>query len=64
MNYDDTLLIRGIKRFNSEEEYYKLRNKFNETTDVYKRAVLFVYLNRHGYNGLCRYNLKGGYKWK
>lgn len=48
-------------RFNSEDQYYKLRKKFNETTDVYKRAVLFVYLNRHGYNGLCRYNLKGGY---
>ena len=48
-------------RFNNEEQYYKLRNKFNETTDIYKRAVLFVYLNRHGYNGLCRYNLKGGY---
>lgn len=48
-------------RFNTEEQYYKLRKKFNETTDVYKRAILFVYLNRHGYNGLCRYNLKGGY---
>ena len=48
-------------RFNNEEHYYKLRQKFNETTDPYKRAVLFVYLNRHGYNGLCRYNLKGGY---
>ena len=48
-------------RFNNEEQYYKLRKKFNETKDVYKRAVLFVYLNRHGYNGLCRYNLKGGY---
>jgi DNA adenine methylase len=21
--------------------------------------VLFLYLNRHGYNGLCRYNLRG-----
>ncbi len=48
-------------RFNNEEQYYKLRQKFNSTTDTYKRAVLFVYLNRHGYNGLCRYNLKGGY---
>ncbi len=48
-------------RFNNEEQYYKLRQKFNSTTDVYKRAILFVYLNRHGYNGLCRYNLKGGY---
>jgi len=48
-------------RFNNEEQYYKLRKKFNETSDTYKRAVLFVYLNRHGYNGLCRYNRKGGY---
>jgi DNA adenine methylase len=48
-------------RFNNEEQYYKLRKKFNETSDTYKRAILFVYLNRHGYNGLCRYNLKGGY---
>ena len=48
-------------RFNNEEQYYKLRQKFNDTTDTYKRAVVFVYLNRHGYNGLCRYNLKGGY---
>jgi len=48
-------------RFNNEEQYYKIRQKFNKTTDINKRAVLFVYLNRHGYNGLCRYNLKGGY---
>ena len=48
-------------RFNNEEQYYKLREKFNNSKDVYKRAILFVYLNRHGYNGLCRDNLKGGY---
>ncbi len=24
-----------------------------------RRAVLFLYLNRYGYNGLCRYNLRG-----
>ncbi|MDH5600486.1 MAG: Dam family site-specific DNA-(adenine-N6)-methyltransferase [Gammaproteobacteria bacterium] len=48
-------------KYNNEEQYYKLRKQFNETKDQYKRAMLFVYLNRHGYNGLCRYNLKGGY---
>ena len=48
-------------RFNNEEQYYKLRQKFNDSSDPYKRAILFVYLNRHGYNGLCRYNLKGGF---
>ena len=48
-------------KYNNEEQYYKLRKQFNETNDPHKRSVLFVYLNRHGYNGLCRYNLKGGY---
>ncbi len=48
-------------RYNNEEQYYRLRKKFNDSKDIYKRAILFVYLNRHGYNGLCRYNLKGGY---
>ena len=48
-------------RYNNEEEFYKLREKFNKTKDINKRAVLFVYLNRHGYNGLCRYNSKGGF---
>jgi DNA adenine methylase len=48
-------------RYNNAEEYYKLREKFNNTRDTHKRAVLFVYLNRHGYNGLCRYNSKGGF---
>ena len=48
-------------RYNQADEYYKLRTKFNNTKDIYQRAVLFVYLNRHGYNGLCRYNKKGGF---
>ena len=48
-------------RFNNEKAYYRLRDKFNATKDINIRAVLFVYLNRHGYNGLCRYNSKGGY---
>ncbi|MGE0081025.1 MAG: Dam family site-specific DNA-(adenine-N6)-methyltransferase [Thiohalomonadaceae bacterium] len=46
---------------NREDRYYRLRAEFNRTTDVRRRAVLFVYLNRHGYNGLCRYNAKGGF---
>lgn len=46
---------------NSAETYYKLRAEFNACTDTRRRALLFVYLNRHGYNGLCRYNAKGGF---
>ncbi len=39
--------------------YYELRNLFNETTNLYLEAALFLYLNRHCYNGLCRYNAQG-----
>lgn len=46
---------------NQEERYYALREEFNSCTDSRKRSALFVYLNRHGYNGLCRYNKKGRY---
>ncbi|ALM92105.1 MULTISPECIES: Dam family site-specific DNA-(adenine-N6)-methyltransferase [Alteromonas] len=44
---------------NDEKMYYALREEFNATEDEYYRAILFLYLNRHGYNGLCRYSLAG-----
>lgn len=44
---------------NQPEAYYQYRTQFNQSRDVYERSILFLYLNRHGYNGLCRYNLKG-----
>ena len=46
---------------NTETAFYRIRDEFNGTRDVFRRACLFVYLNRHGYNGLCRYNSKGGF---
>ena len=46
---------------NQAEVYYQLRKEFNSTTDKYHRSLLFLYMNRHGYNGLCRYNKSGGY---
>lgn len=46
-------------RNNSAERYYHLREVFNTTRDMRRKAALFVYLNRHGYNGLCRYNAGG-----
>ncbi|MDO7084036.1 Dam family site-specific DNA-(adenine-N6)-methyltransferase [Pseudocolwellia sp. AS88] len=46
---------------NDPEVYYHLRKEFNNTTDKYYRSLLFLYMNRHGYNGLCRYNKSGGY---
>ena len=46
---------------NNEDAYYALRERFNNSDNVYERAVIFLYLNRHGYNGLCRYNRAGGF---
>lgn len=44
---------------NQAEVYYQFREEFNASQDLFRRAVLFLYLNRFGYNGLCRYNLRG-----
>lgn len=46
---------------NQEKRFYELRKEFNQTSDTLHRSLLFLYLNRHGYNGLCRYNLSGGF---
>lgn len=44
---------------NNEVQFYRLRDEFNTCTNTERRASLFVYLNRHCFNGLCRYNQKG-----
>jgi DNA adenine methylase len=44
---------------NNRETYYRFRAEFNACADTRRRAALFLYLNRHGYNGLCRYNSQG-----
>lgn len=44
---------------NEAERFYDYRDTFNQTRDESLKAALFLYLNRHGYNGLCRYNRKG-----
>ncbi len=46
---------------NQSESYYQLRKEFNDSEDSYFRSIVFLYMNRHGYNGLCRYNKSGGY---
>ena len=44
---------------NSATRYYQLREQFNSTKDQELKSALFLYLNKHGYNGLCRYNASG-----
>lgn len=48
-----------IPENNSKEVFYALRKEFNTTDDVFRKATLLLYLNRHCYNGLCRYNSSG-----
>ncbi len=53
-----------IQMANDRELYYAHRKRFNdliakELSDTSEAASLFYYLNRTGYNGLCRYNKSG-----
>lgn len=44
----------------SPKAYYELRDRFNQIDEFnMERAALFLYLHRHGFNHLCRYNSKG-----
>lgn len=44
---------------NCRHTYDALRDEFNSTSDRTKKAALLLYLNRHCFNGLIRYNGKG-----
>ena len=44
---------------NTRESYDRIRTEFNQSTDPRERALKFVYLNKHCFNGLSRYNSKG-----
>jgi DNA adenine methylase len=50
--------------WNTSRQFYECRTRFNALlgngrADTAEAAVLFYYLNRTGYNGLCRFN-RGG----
>jgi len=42
-----------------ETSFYELRETFNESKDAFEKAILFLYLNKLCFNGLCRYNKSG-----
>ncbi|WP_347252585.1 Dam family site-specific DNA-(adenine-N6)-methyltransferase [Legionella sp.] len=45
--------------FNTKQAFLDLRSEFNSTNDKRLKAALFLYLNRHAFNGLIRYNGSG-----
>jgi DNA adenine methylase len=51
---------------NDQTRYYRHRERFNDLLEAggartAEAAGLFYYLNRTGYNGLCRFNSRGGF---
>jgi len=57
-------LVIEIELENNPETYYRHRARFNELVrrgggETKEAAELFYYLNRTGYNGLCRFNSRG-----
>jgi len=61
---DDTFIKYCQELFyegNNRETYNEMRDLFNQSTDSLERSRMFVYLNRHCFNGLTRYNSKGGF---
>ncbi len=65
-SFDDFVsMLKGTEKKNSRPEYDRIRADFNgirgKPEKAIQRAVLFMYLNRHGYNGLWRVNRKGEY---
>lgn len=68
-NQDQSELLQYLtyyKERNTEEQYIKARTRFNhirmnKLNHPIEETALFIYLNRHGYRGLFRENMKGGY---
>lgn len=75
-NYPDQVIYaakRLFKVFCTENGYSDVRDDFNTRSQDFmpihdgpyivhiERAAQFLFLNRHGYNGVCRYNKRGGY---
>jgi len=57
-------LIINIPMLNDKQYYYKARARFNDLiragkSNTREAAELFYFLNRTGYNGLCRFNKRG-----
>jgi DNA adenine methylase len=59
-------LCSSVRMANDEALFYRQRDRFNRLVvkgraDTAEAASLFYYLNRTGFNGLCRFNKSGGF---
>ena len=56
VNFTERFFVSGS---NDRKIYDAYRNLFNGSPYCMQRSALFIYLNRHCFNGLCRFNGKG-----
>ncbi len=61
-----SLTIQDEELRNEREFYFARRTRFNQliaegAAQTAEAAAIFYYLNRTGFNGLCRFNSKGGF---
>lgn len=59
-------LVSHLRQENKSTLFYSHRQEFNHLlkegkSNTPQAAMLFYYLNRTGYNGLCRFNRSGGF---
>jgi DNA adenine methylase len=59
-------LVSDLRQENKSALFYSHRQEFNQILKedrggTARAAMLFYYLNRTGYNGLCRFNQSGGF---
>ena len=59
-------LTIDLEMANDESLFYRHRDRFNALlaaghAETHEAAALFYYLNRTGYNGLCRFNSSGAF---
>lgn len=55
------LLVANTKRKANRAEYNHIRAMDPDQLNIAQAAARFIFLNRTGYNGVVRYNKKGGY---
>ncbi|ENU7738349.1 DNA adenine methylase [Salmonella enterica] len=60
---DPSGMVRRLERLflqgNNETAYRENRDEFNRIQAGPEKSALFIYLNQHCFNGICRYNQKG-----
>lgn len=49
----------ALSQDKSPEHYYSVRDEYNRSRSSGKRAAMFLYLNKHCFNGIFRVNRKG-----